>query len=62
MDEDRCENCWWGFGIGGSCCHPKNSNKLDSEIVKPCGWFEPKLEKKEPDAGDMYDAYQEQWN
>lgn len=59
MEEDKCENCWWGYGIGGTCCHPSNSDKLDSEIDKPCGWFEP---KDEPIEIDEYEAYQKMWN
>lgn len=59
MEEDRCENCWWGYGIGGSCCNPHYIDKLDEEIVKPCGWFEPKEETKEI---DEYEIYQNTWN
>lgn len=58
-DEDRCEECWWGYGNGGSCAHPHWMHLLDNEIPKPCGYFEPKVKPVEK---DEYEEFQNEWN
>ena len=62
MDEDSCEICWWywcSLGTYPSCNHPCNLTKADSEIIKPCGWFEP---KDEPIEIDEHEEFQKIWN
>ena len=63
--EDSCENCWWYFGLNGqSCQHEAHENMDEDKFEKPCGWFEPKVKRRdeiETDA-DRYEAFQEMWN
>lgn len=60
MEEDRCEECWWHYGInGGTCQHESRAGKAEDSYTKPCGWFEPKLKHEER---DTWEEYQEMWN
>ena len=58
---DSCENCWWYWTSAGGydCNHfpkPRNHNPMSTD---PCGYWEPKAEKKEV---DDWEQFQEEWN
>lgn len=57
-EEDKCENCWWLFGVPCRCNHPANRWKEPDDRT-PCGWFEEKVHHTEP---DDYEEYMKEWN
>ena len=59
--DDKCEDCWWLFGIGPRCNHPANRSR-DSQDRTPCGWFEPKVKQKEEDRFTEYEAIRREFN
>lgn len=58
---ETCENCYWYWSLSTSregCMFPGKRYHKET----PCGYWEPKLETKEPDAAEVYEQYQKEWN